>query len=81
VAPPRADGGEKKNVITMSEVARAPWARKVGQKTKSASERKAPRQPKRARDRRKMRSPVAALTRAITPRPRKRNSSVERLRS
>src|ERR1041384_8365310 len=31
----------KKNVITTSEVASAPWAKKVGEKTKSPSERNA----------------------------------------
>src|SRR5262249_39746742 len=66
----------KKNTVITSEVARAPWARKAGQKEKRASERKAPRQPKNARDQKKISRPVPALNTAIIARPRKRKTPV-----
>ena len=66
----------KKKVITTSEVASAPWARKAGQNTNKASERNAPRQPKSARDQKKTSRPVAALKSAIIQRPAQRYSPV-----
>ena len=52
-----------------SDVTSAPWARKVGLKTKKTSETRAPVAPNSARDQQKTSSPVATLKSAIMARP------------